>query len=65
MPTPNQNPSLQTLLAFSSFVVMSPQEKEAQRQSFAYGNTKIENESITHEMVNRVAETIGGNGTGR
>jgi hypothetical protein len=30
---------------------ITPAEKEEQRQSFAYGNTKIENPRITREVV--------------
>ena len=29
----------------------APGEREAQRRSFAYGNTKIENSLITREMI--------------
>jgi hypothetical protein len=37
---------------------MSAPEQEEQRRSFAYGNTKIENDSITREMVDREAEAL-------
>jgi len=33
-------------------------EREAQRRSFAYGNTKIENSRITRETVNQQAEKL-------
>jgi len=33
-------------------------EREEQRRSFAYGNTKIENPRITKETVNRQAESL-------
>jgi hypothetical protein len=33
-------------------------EDEAQRRSFAYGNTHFENESITRETVDRAAEEL-------
>ncbi|HXC12838.1 MAG TPA: hypothetical protein VNV39_08345 [Stellaceae bacterium] len=39
-------------------VRMSPEDQEEQRRSFAYGNTKIENDLITREMVNQVAEEL-------
>ena len=39
-------------------VTMSPDEQEAQRQSFAYGTTKIENELITRETVARQAARL-------
>jgi hypothetical protein len=34
------------------------EEREAQRRSFAYGNTHIENERITREMVDEQAEAL-------
>jgi hypothetical protein len=39
-------------------VRMSRNEAEEQRRSFAYGNTKIENDRITREMVNERAEAL-------
>lgn len=39
-------------------IKMSPEAQEEQRRSFAYGNTKIENDLITREMVNQVAEDL-------
>jgi hypothetical protein len=33
-------------------------EKEEQRRSFAYGNTKIENPRITRETVDQEAESL-------
>jgi hypothetical protein len=35
-----------------------PEEREAQRRSFAYGNTKIENDLITREMVEEQDELL-------
>ncbi len=37
-------------------LTMSPEDAEAQRRSFAYGNAKTENDDITREMVDRAAE---------
>ena len=37
---------------------MTPEQKEAQRRSFVYGNTKIENEAITRDTVNKAAEDL-------
>ena len=37
----------------------TPEEKEEQRRSFAYGNTKIENPRITREMVDKAADDLG------
>lgn len=50
---------LQELLEAAKKVVPTPEEKEQQRRSFAYGNTKIENSRITREMVDRAADAIG------
>jgi len=35
-------------------------EREEQRRSFAYGNTKIENPRITRETIDRQAEILKG-----
>jgi len=50
---------LEDLLEAARKRVLSPQEKEEQRRSFAYGNTKIENPLITREMVDEEAEALG------
>jgi hypothetical protein len=50
---------LQKLLEQAKRAVPSAQEKEEQRRSFAYGNTKIENPRITREMVDREADALG------
>jgi hypothetical protein len=36
----------------------SEDEREARRRSFAYGNTKIENDLITREMIDEADERI-------
>lgn len=46
---------LQKLLAKARTVEMSPQQREQQRRSFAFGNANIENERVTREMVEQVA----------
>jgi hypothetical protein len=50
---------LQQLLDEARNRVMTPEEKEEQHRSSAYGNTKIENPRITREMVDKAAEEIG------
>jgi hypothetical protein len=50
--------NLQTLLEAAKKVVLTAEQKEQQRRSFAYGNTKIENSRITREMVDRAADAI-------
>lgn len=37
---------------------MTPADREAQRRSFAYGNTAFENPLITREMVDREADRL-------
>ena len=37
---------------------MTPEEEEAQIQSFAYGNTHLENDSITREDIREAAESL-------
>ena len=37
---------------------MTPAEQEAQVRSFAYGNTHLENDSITREDIDRAAESL-------
>lgn len=36
----------------------SPEHREQQRRSFAYGNAAFENELITREMIDREAEKL-------
>ena len=49
---------LKDLIEKSRHVQMTPEEKEKQRRSFAYGNAKIENDRITRELVDREAELL-------
>jgi hypothetical protein len=49
---------LQKLIDAARLKEPSPSEREEQRRSFAYGNTRIENPRITRETVNRQAEIL-------
>ncbi len=49
---------LKALLERARNVRMTPEEQEEQRRSFAYGNTKIENDRITREIIDREAESL-------
>ena len=49
---------LDELIAAAKTTEPTPQEKEEQRRSFAYGNTKIENALITRETIDREAEAL-------
>jgi hypothetical protein len=42
---------LQELLDKASTRTMTDAERSQQRESFAYGNTKIENDHVTRDMV--------------
>lgn len=49
---------LQELLDRARGTRMSPDEREAQRRSFAYGNAHIENERVTRAMVDEAADRL-------
>jgi hypothetical protein len=49
---------LAVLIDKARSVRMSPADEEEQRRSFAYGNTKIENDLITREMIDEAAEKL-------
>ncbi len=49
---------LEELLRANKEKSLTPGEKEEQRRSFAYGNTKIENPRITRETVDEEAESL-------
>lgn len=49
---------LKELLERTRHVEMTDEEREEQRRSFAYGNTKLENDRITREMVDAAAERL-------
>ncbi|MGH6824411.1 hypothetical protein [Methyloceanibacter sp.] len=49
---------LKPLLDAAERVQMSPEEREEQRRSFAFGNTAIENDLITRELVDAEANKL-------
>ncbi|MDQ1452862.1 MAG: hypothetical protein QOJ42_1002 [Acidobacteriaceae bacterium] len=49
---------LESLIAAARFQEFSASEREAQRRSFAYGNTHIENSRITRELIDHQAELL-------
>lgn len=58
------NHDLQKLLEAARSVQMTGAEREAQRRSFVFGNTAIENTRITREMVDSIADALAqANGT--
>jgi len=50
--------ALKLLIQKARVVKMSPDDRERQRRSFAYGNANIENDDVTREMVDRQAEAL-------
>lgn len=51
---------LQELLEAAKNIHVSPEQKEKQRRSFAFGNTNIENPRVTRETVDKEAEALKG-----
>lgn len=49
---------LRELIEKARKVQMSAQEREEQRRSFAYGNSKIENDRITRTTIDEQAEQL-------
>jgi len=49
---------LKELLAKTRATKMSAEQRESQRQSFAYGNTKFENDRITRDTVARASKNL-------
>lgn len=48
--------SLPALIERARAVKMTSEQREEQRRSFAYGNTKIENDLVTRAMVDEQAD---------
>ena len=48
--------TLEELLEHCRDYEMSPEEREEQRRSFAYGNVKLSNPAVTREMVDQAAD---------
>jgi hypothetical protein len=46
------------LIEMARTIWMMAEQAERQRRSFAYGNVKIENDSITWDTINRAAERL-------
>ena len=50
--------SISKLIEIAKTVRMSDQQRNEQRNSFVYGNTKIENEAVTKEMVEKISQEV-------
>jgi hypothetical protein len=49
---------LNEFIEMARTIRMTPEQEERQRRSFTYGNVKIENDSITWDMIDRAAERL-------
>jgi hypothetical protein len=49
---------LQKLIEIAKGVTPTPEHREEQRRSFAYGNTAYENARITREMIAEQADKL-------
>jgi hypothetical protein len=49
---------LKDLLQNARNTQMSPEQRESQRKSFAYGNTKFENDQITRDTIERASKNL-------
>lgn len=54
--------SLNELIKAARRIKLTPQQEEAQRRSFAFGNTNIENDRITRETVDQAAQELAADG---
>ena len=50
--------ALKSLLEAAKTAKPTPEQREQQRRSFAYGNGAFENRRITREMIDRQAEAL-------
>lgn len=57
--------TLEEMFAKYREIVMTSEEKEAQRRSFAYGNVNIDNPAVIREVIDRAAEELENQRNGR
>ncbi len=50
--------SLSRLIELAKGVHMNDAQRNEQRNSFVYGNTKIENENVTRELVEEISHRV-------
>ena len=51
-------PELEGLIEKCREIIMTPEEKEEQIRSLAYGNLKLHNPNLTKEDIDRAAEKL-------
>jgi hypothetical protein len=54
--------ALKELIEAAKTAKPTPEQREQQRRSFAYGNAAFENELITREMIDREAKKLSREG---
>lgn len=52
------NADISILVEKAKRITMSPGEREQQRRSFAFGNANIENEAVTKDVIEQVADRM-------
>ena len=57
--------ALKELIEAAKKAKTTPEQREQQRRSFAYGNAAFENELITREMIDREADKLSREGDDR
>ena len=57
--------ALKKLLDAAKSAKTTPEHREQQRRSFAYGNTAFENDRITREMIDQAAERLARESDGK
>jgi hypothetical protein len=50
--------SLSELIELAKSIRMTDAERNVQRNSFVYGNTKIENQDVTWELVEMISKQV-------
>ena len=50
--------NLSRLVELAKGVHMNDEQRNEQRNSFVYGNTKIENSSVTRELVDEISRSV-------
>lgn len=50
--------NLSRLVELAKGVHMNDEQRNEQRNSFVYGNTKIENSKVTRELVDEISRTM-------
>jgi len=50
--------NISRLVELAKGVRMDDRQRMEQRKSFVYGNVKIENDKVTHEMVEAISQDV-------